>query len=60
MSYHPGTVDTDLSKPFQANVASKKLFTPEFTADCLINQMRDAAPELSPYYVDWQAQNIPW
>ncbi|MEM7730928.1 MAG: SDR family NAD(P)-dependent oxidoreductase [Pseudomonadota bacterium] len=33
---HPGTVDTDLSKPFQGNVADGKLFTPEFSAAKLL------------------------
>jgi NAD(P)-dependent dehydrogenase (short-subunit alcohol dehydrogenase family) len=28
VSYHPGTTDSELSKPFQANVPKDKLFTP--------------------------------
>ena len=27
---HPGTVDSQLSKPFQSNVPEKKLFTPDY------------------------------
>ena len=34
---HPGTVDTELSKPFQKNVPENKLFTPQFSADAMIN-----------------------
>tara|TARA_B100000945_G_scaffold165426_1_gene132681 strand:- start:624 stop:1346 length:723 start_codon:yes stop_codon:yes gene_type:complete len=34
---HPGTVDTELSKPFQKNVPENKLFTPKFSADAMIN-----------------------
>jgi NAD(P)-dependent dehydrogenase (short-subunit alcohol dehydrogenase family) len=30
---HPGTVDTDLSKPFQRNVADGKLFTAEYATE---------------------------
>ena len=60
MAYHPGTVDTGLSKPFQANVPQQKLFTPAFTAQCLVQQLETAQAEYSPYYVDWDAQNIPW
>lgn len=37
ISLHPGTTDTDLSKPFQKNVASDKLFTPEFSVKCMLN-----------------------
>ena len=33
---HPGTVDTDLSKPFQGNVPEGKLFTPDFSAEKLL------------------------
>jgi NAD(P)-dependent dehydrogenase (short-subunit alcohol dehydrogenase family) len=32
---HPGTVDTSLSKPFQAQVNPAKLFTPDYSADRL-------------------------
>ena len=34
-SLHPGTVDTNLSRPFQANVPAEKLFTASYAADCL-------------------------
>ena len=34
---HPGTVDTELSKPFQKNVPDNELFTPQFSADAMIN-----------------------
>ncbi len=34
---HPGTVDTELSKPFQKNVQENKLFSPKFSADAMIN-----------------------
>jgi NAD(P)-dependent dehydrogenase (short-subunit alcohol dehydrogenase family) len=32
VALHPGTVDTDLSAPFQSGVAPEKLFTPEYSA----------------------------
>ena len=32
---HPGTVDTQLSKPFQRNVSENKLFSPEFAASSM-------------------------
>ena len=34
---HPGTVDTQLSKPFQRNVSENKLFTPEFAASSMVS-----------------------
>lgn len=35
VTLHPGTVDTALSKPFQAHVPADKLFTATHSADCL-------------------------
>ena len=34
---HPGTVDSELSKPFQRNVAEGKLFTSDYSAEKLIH-----------------------
>ena len=41
---HPGTVDTVLSAPFQRNLASGQLFTPAYSATCLL----DVADRLTP------------
>lgn len=60
MAYHPGTVDTGLSKPFQANVRPGKLFTPEYTAQCLIQLLVGAEAQHSPYYIGWEGKTIPW
>ncbi len=60
ISYHPGTVDTGLSKPFQANVKPEKLFTAEFTAERFVNVCRTSNPEQSPRYVDYDGNAIPW
>lgn len=34
---HPGTVDTGLSAPFQTRVPDGKLFTPRYSAGCLLD-----------------------
>lgn len=60
VSYHPGTVDTGLSKPFQKNVPEGKLFTPEFTVTQLLKILPSLAEEGSPHYIDWQGKPIPW
>ncbi|MGQ8366606.1 SDR family NAD(P)-dependent oxidoreductase [Glaciecola sp. 1036] len=60
ISYHPGTVDTELSAPFQGNVKPEKLFTPEFTAERLVDICKQAKIENSPYYIDWDAKSINW
>ena len=41
---HPGTVDTDLSKPFQGNV-KHDIFTPEQSAGYLLEVLKNASPE---------------
>jgi hypothetical protein len=35
VSLHPGTVDTDLSRPYHKNV--QQLFTTEYSVDCMLN-----------------------
>lgn len=56
---HPGTVDTGLSKPFQRQVAPEKLFTPEFSAQCLLNVIDQIRPEDSGGCFAWDGQRIP-
>ncbi len=41
---HPGTVDSNLSKPFQANVPMGKLFTPSQSAQYLISVLDGLNP----------------
>jgi NAD(P)-dependent dehydrogenase (short-subunit alcohol dehydrogenase family) len=60
VSYHPGTVDTALSKPFQTNVRPEKLFTAQFTAQQLLSQLDNLQAQNSPHYLDWQGKTIPW
>ena len=61
--FHPGTTDTELSKPFQKNVPAGKLFTPEFVAKQLF-ELTNNNPDLKlngePAYLDWQGSTIPW
>ena len=38
VALHPGTVDTELSRPFQRNVAEEKLFTPAYAAERLLER----------------------
>lgn len=58
--YHPGTVDTGLSKPFQKNVAAKKLFTPEFTAKQLITHLSQLDREQVCHFIDWNGEVVTW
>ncbi|GAA0822959.1 SDR family NAD(P)-dependent oxidoreductase [Colwellia asteriadis] len=58
IAFHPGTTDTDLSKPFQQNVPKGKLFTPEFVAKQLTSISDKALVDGQLSFVDWQAENI--
>ena len=60
ISFHPGTTDTLLSKPFQKNVPEGKLFTCDFVANQLISIVNDIAIDGELSYVDWQGRNIDW
>jgi|TARA_B110000503_G_scaffold39076_1_gene64342 NAD(P)-dependent dehydrogenase (short-subunit alcohol dehydrogenase family) len=60
ISFHPGTTDTALSKPFQASVPSDKLFTPEFVAERLCGIMAESEIDGQLSYLDWDNKAIPW
>ena len=59
-AYHPGTTDSQLSKPFQANVKPEKLFTPSFSAECLVNLIEQVTPKDSGKFFAWDGQEIEW
>ena len=55
---HPGTVDSDLSKPFQGHVADKNLFTPEYSAEKLLKVLEDLSPEKTGKCFAWDGKEI--
>ena len=55
---HPGTVDTDLSKPFQAGIDPDKLFTPEQSAGYLWDVLNRLTPEQTGQVIAWDGQTI--
>ncbi len=56
---HPGTVDTELSQPFQGNVPDKKLFTPEHAATCLLDVINGLTPADTGKVFDWAGEQVP-
>ncbi len=60
ISFHPGTTDTELSKPFQKNVPKDKLFTCEFVANQLLTIVENTTIDGEASFLDWQGKNIPW
>ncbi|WP_017930364.1 SDR family NAD(P)-dependent oxidoreductase [Robiginitomaculum antarcticum] len=55
---HPGTVDTDLSKPFQGNVPDGKLFTAEYSAAHLLDVIDGLTVEDTGDLFAWDGQRI--
>ena len=57
---HPGTTDTELSRPFQSSVPPERLFTPERAARQLVDVLLRQTPEQSGAFLAWDAQPIDW
>ncbi|PTN11001.1 SDR family NAD(P)-dependent oxidoreductase [Nitrosomonas aestuarii] len=55
---HPGTVDSNLSKPFQRNVVEDKLFTPEFSVIKLLSVIDQLSPADSGKCFAWDGQEV--
>ena len=55
---HPGTVDSQLSKPFQSNVPEKKLFTPEYSAKKMLEVLEKLAPKDTGKCFDWDGKEV--
>lgn len=59
LGLHPGTVDSNLSKPFQTAVKTEKLFTPEFCIQNLIkNVLNQKTPQDSGNIFDFNGLKI--
>ena len=61
MALHPGTVDTNLSKPFQ-DMAKKQyeIFTPEHSASMLVNLCINSDVSFSGGFYAYDGERIPW
>jgi NAD(P)-dependent dehydrogenase (short-subunit alcohol dehydrogenase family) len=57
---HPGTTDTDLSRPFQANVPPDKLFTTERCVRQLLEVIDGRQPADSGRFYAWDGTELPW
>ncbi|XP_071921189.1 uncharacterized protein [Coffea arabica] len=57
---HPGTVDTDLSRPFQRNVPEDKLFSKEFSVQKLLSIINSAKNPDNGKFFAWDGSEIPW
>jgi NAD(P)-dependent dehydrogenase (short-subunit alcohol dehydrogenase family) len=57
---HPGTTDTELSRPFQRNVPPEKLFSVERTVQQLLTVMDSLQETDSGDFFSWNGDRLPW
>lgn len=55
---HPGTVDTNLSRPFHKNIPMKQLFTPQESATKLLEVLASLTPDQSGKCFAWDGEEI--
>ncbi len=60
LAFHPGTVDTPLSRPFHANLPAGSLQTPEQVVRQLVSLMARLMPDGELSYLDWRGEPIEW
>jgi len=60
VALHPGTTDTDLSRPFQGNVPAEKLFPVERTVRQLLEVVERLTPADTGRFLAWDGSEIPW
>ncbi len=60
LAIHPGTTDTELSQPFQANVPDGQLFEPAFSADRIIEVVGKHGPADTGSFWAWDDKPIVW
>jgi NAD(P)-dependent dehydrogenase (short-subunit alcohol dehydrogenase family) len=60
IALHPGTTDTELSRPFQANVPPQKLFSVERTVTQLLAVIDRLTPADSGRFLAWDGTEIAW
>lgn len=57
---HPGTTDTPLSKPFQQRVPEGKLYSPELSAERIVNVINGLTPQDSGRLFHWDGTQLPY
>ncbi|MCB1636607.1 MAG: SDR family NAD(P)-dependent oxidoreductase [Xanthomonadales bacterium] len=57
---HPGTVDTPLSRPFQAGVKPNRLFAAERAAAQLLRLLQGVGTQDNGRFLAWDGSEVPW
>jgi len=59
-SYHPGTVDTDLSRPFTRRYTKNAIFSAQQAAEYVLNVLAARNEEDNGGFFDWKGEPIPF
>lgn len=57
-SYHPGTVDTELSRPFTRRYTKNTIFSPEQAAQYMLDVLALRSPEDNGGFYDWKGERL--
>lgn len=60
VSLHPGTVNTDLSRPYHRNVPKDKLFNTEQSVNYLMSIIDTLNIEKTGKAYSWDGKDLPW
>ncbi|CAI5535758.1 unnamed protein product [Closterium sp. Naga37s-1] len=57
---HPGTVDTDLTRPFTAHLPADKIFTPDFAAEQLLGVIDGLSEKDNGRFIAYDGTDVAW
>jgi NAD(P)-dependent dehydrogenase (short-subunit alcohol dehydrogenase family) len=57
---HPGTVDTDLAKPFLRRLPSEQCFTTDYAVEQLLSVLEGLTREDTGKVFAWDGREVPW
>lgn len=60
VSLHPGTVNTDLSRPYHKNVPKDKLFDTQQSVNYLMSIIDELNIEKTGKAYSWDGTELPW
>jgi NAD(P)-dependent dehydrogenase (short-subunit alcohol dehydrogenase family) len=60
VALHPGTTETELSRPFRGGVPAARLFSPQRAAEQLLRVIDGLGPADSGRFFAWDGEPVPW
>lgn len=60
VSLHPGTVNTDLSRPYHKNVPQDKLFDAQLSVNYLMSIIDALSIDKTGKAYSWDGNELPW